>query len=120
MPTASSHPETLDQHPRKQVRLRGRPQVVDAIRYMLAKGRTLVLHGYTHQLADLLANAQAYEAMANAVNPYGDGHAAQRTADAVEHMFELGPGPHRSGPEVCRRSVTSSRALNRPDGPTAT
>ncbi len=42
----------VDQHPRAWVRLRDRPKVVDAIRYMLARGGTLVLHGYTHQLGD--------------------------------------------------------------------
>jgi len=42
----------VDQHPRKRIRLRDRPQVVDAIKYMLAKGGALVLHGYTHQLGD--------------------------------------------------------------------
>jgi UDP-N-acetylglucosamine 2-epimerase len=41
----------------------------------------------------LLTSAQAYQAMANAVNPYGDGRAAQRTAGAIEHMLELGPRP---------------------------
>lgn len=35
----------------------------------------------------LLTWPRAYETMANAVNPYGDGHAAQRTAEAIEHMF---------------------------------
>lgn len=40
------------QHPREWIRLRDRPQVVDAIKYMLSKGGTLILHGYTHQLAD--------------------------------------------------------------------
>jgi UDP-N-acetylglucosamine 2-epimerase (non-hydrolysing) len=41
----------------------------------------------------LLTSAQAYQAMANAVNPYGDGRAAQRTVGAIEHMFKLGPRP---------------------------
>jgi UDP-N-acetylglucosamine 2-epimerase (non-hydrolysing) len=41
----------------------------------------------------LLTSAKAYQAMANAVNPYGDGRAAERTASAIEHLFELGPRP---------------------------
>jgi UDP-N-acetylglucosamine 2-epimerase (non-hydrolysing) len=41
----------------------------------------------------LLTSAQAYQAMASAVNPYGDGRAAQRTVSAIEHMFRLGPRP---------------------------
>jgi uncharacterized protein YdaL len=42
----------VDQRPRERVRLQDRPQIVDAIRYMLSKGGTLVLHGYTHQLGN--------------------------------------------------------------------
>jgi UDP-N-acetylglucosamine 2-epimerase (non-hydrolysing) len=47
----------------------------------------------------LLTFPRAYETMANAVNPYGDGHAAQRTAKAIEHMFGFGgrPVPFGSG-----------------------
>jgi UDP-N-acetylglucosamine 2-epimerase (non-hydrolysing) len=41
----------------------------------------------------LLTCPQAYKTMANAVNPYGDGHAAQRTVEAIEHMFGLGGRP---------------------------
>jgi UDP-N-acetylglucosamine 2-epimerase (non-hydrolysing) len=41
----------------------------------------------------LLTFPRAYETMANAVNPYGDGHAAQRTAKAIEHMFGFGGRP---------------------------
>jgi len=41
----------------------------------------------------LLTNAQSYRAMANAVNPYGDGRAAERTAGAIEHMFGLSAQP---------------------------
>jgi len=42
----------VTQHPRERIRLQDRPQVIDAIKYMLSKGGTLVLHGYTHQLGD--------------------------------------------------------------------
>jgi UDP-N-acetylglucosamine 2-epimerase (non-hydrolysing) len=47
----------------------------------------------------LLSSPRAYEQMANAVNPYGDGRAAQRTVAAIEHMFGLGrrPAPFDSG-----------------------
>jgi uncharacterized protein YdaL len=41
------------QHPRQRISLADRPQVVEALKYMLIKGGTLVLHGYTHQLGDL-------------------------------------------------------------------
>jgi UDP-N-acetylglucosamine 2-epimerase (non-hydrolysing) len=51
----------------------------------------------------LLTSAQAYQAMANAVNPYGDGRAAERTAGAIEHMFGLGarPAPFRPPGGAC-------------------
>lgn len=48
----------------------------------------------------LLRSPGAYETMTNAVNPYGDGRAAQRTVAAIEHMFGLGarPAPFASAP----------------------
>ena len=42
---------------------------------------------------ELLTNAQAYSAMAHAVNPYGDGHACRRIADAIEWHFGLRKDP---------------------------
>ncbi|HEX5188469.1 MAG TPA: DUF2334 domain-containing protein [Streptosporangiaceae bacterium] len=42
----------LRQHPRHRITLADRPQVVEALKYMLIMGGTLVLHGYTHQLGD--------------------------------------------------------------------
>jgi predicted deacetylase len=42
----------VNQHPREWIPLKDRPQVVEAINYMLSKGGTLILHGYTHQLGD--------------------------------------------------------------------
>jgi UDP-N-acetylglucosamine 2-epimerase (non-hydrolysing) len=41
----------------------------------------------------LLTDPAAYAAMANAVNPYGDGRAAQRAVAALAHHFHLGPPP---------------------------
>jgi UDP-N-acetylglucosamine 2-epimerase (non-hydrolysing) len=41
----------------------------------------------------LLHDPAAYEAMANAVNPYGDGQAARRTVEALLHFFGEGPQP---------------------------
>jgi UDP-N-acetylglucosamine 2-epimerase (non-hydrolysing) len=41
----------------------------------------------------LLTCPRAYETMANAVNPYGDGHAAQRTVKAIGHMFGFDSRP---------------------------
>ena len=41
----------------------------------------------------LLTCPRAYKTMANAVNPYGDGRAAQRTTKAIEHMFGFSGRP---------------------------
>jgi len=41
----------------------------------------------------LLTNAEAYAAMAGAVNPYGDGRASERILEALEHMAGRGPAP---------------------------
>ena len=42
---------------------------------------------------ELLTNRSAYAAMAHAVNPYGDGRACRRIADAIEWHFGLRPEP---------------------------
>src|SRR5690606_8466270 len=41
----------------------------------------------------LLLDRSAYERMARAVNPYGDGRAAERVRDALLHAFDMGPRP---------------------------
>jgi UDP-N-acetylglucosamine 2-epimerase (non-hydrolysing) len=45
------------------------------------------------ELLALLADRAAYERMAHAVNPYGDGRAAERIADHLEWRFGLRAGP---------------------------
>jgi len=47
------------------------------------------------EVSRLLTDPPAYRAMARAVNPYGDGRAAERTVGAIEHMLGLGPMPER-------------------------
>ena len=42
-------------------------------------------------LRELLTDQAAYDKMANAVNPYGDGKAAVRIADHLEYHFALRP-----------------------------
>lgn len=42
---------------------------------------------------ELLCDPAAYEKMAHAVNPYGDGQACRRIADAIEWHFGLRPQP---------------------------
>lgn len=43
--------------------------------------------------SELLAGPVAYDTMARAVNPYGDGRASERIAEAVAHWFGRGPRP---------------------------
>ena len=48
---------------------------------------------------ELLRDGAAYDAMAHAVNPYGDGRACERIADAIEWYFGLRaerPADHRA------------------------
>ncbi len=40
---------------------------------------------------ELLTDREAYQQMARAVNPYGDGHASERIADAISWHFGLRP-----------------------------
>ena len=40
---------------------------------------------------ELLTDREAYQRMARAVNPYGDGHASERIADAISWHFGLRP-----------------------------
>lgn len=42
------------------------------------------------EVSRLFDDETTYRAMANAVNPYGDGKAAARTVAAIEEMFDLG------------------------------
>ena len=41
----------------------------------------------------LLESEEAYRSMAHAVNPYGDGHACRRIAEAILHYFGRGEAP---------------------------
>lgn len=45
----------------------------------------------------LLDRPEAYDAMARAVNPYGDGKAAERIADAIAYHFQRAPAPRPFG-----------------------
>lgn len=62
-----------------------RPEAVDA--------GTVKLVGFAEKdvfanCVQLLENSNAYEKMANAVNPYGDGKASSRIADAIAYYFK--------------------------------
>jgi UDP-N-acetylglucosamine 2-epimerase len=45
----------------------------------------------------LIRDKSAYDKMAHAVNPYGDGHACQRIADAILWHFGRGEKPQDYG-----------------------
>jgi UDP-N-acetylglucosamine 2-epimerase (non-hydrolysing) len=47
----------------------------------------------SNSLSELLSDKDSYEAMANAVNPYGDGRACLRIADQLEYHFGLREAP---------------------------
>jgi UDP-N-acetylglucosamine 2-epimerase (non-hydrolysing) len=51
------------------------------------------------EVSRLLDDRDHYLRMANAVNPYGDGQAARRSIQAMEHFFGLGPPPEDFDPE---------------------
>lgn len=67
-----------------------RPEAVDAGTVKIAGTDT----GAIVRLAsELLTDGSAYERMARAVNPYGDGHACERIAGAIEYTFGLAAEP---------------------------
>ena len=59
----------------------------------------------------LLTDPLAYNAMAQARNPYGDGHAADRIVAALEHIVNGGEPPHPFGAGFNRRSVIDAAAF---------
>lgn len=61
-----------------------RPEAVDAgtVKLIGTNRSRLVA-----EVSSLLESVEAYRAMANAVNPYGDGQAAQRTIEAIKWKF---------------------------------
>ncbi len=63
-----------------------RPEAVDAgtVRLVGVKREDIVKNAQ-----ELLDDAEAYGRMANAVNPYGDGHAAQRHVEAIRYFLGL-------------------------------
>lgn len=63
-----------------------RPEAVEAGTVKLAGVRR---EDIVKLAEELLTNRAAYDAMAHAVNPYGDGRACRRIADAVEWRFGL-------------------------------
>ncbi len=56
----------------------------------------------------LLGDPLAYEEMAKAQNPYGDGRAAQRIVAALEHVLLGGEPPAPFGPGYSRSAVAAA------------
>lgn len=50
------------------------------------------------EMSRLLTDGEYYASMANAVNPYGDGHAARRSVQAIEHFFGFADAPDQFDP----------------------
>ena len=47
-------------------------------------------HRIATEVLTLLGDSEAYARMANAVNPYGDGHASPRTVAAIAELLGVG------------------------------
>lgn len=62
-----------------------RPEGVEAGTLKLAGTEEETIYGLTHEL---LSNEAAYQSMANATNPYGDGHASERIIEAIRQYFQ--------------------------------
>jgi UDP-N-acetylglucosamine 2-epimerase (non-hydrolysing) len=58
--------------------------------------------------ARLLTDPAAYEAMAQAPNPYGDGQAATRIVAALEYLHAGGAAPAPFGSSLDRRAVLAA------------
>lgn len=79
----------------------GRPVLVlrrETERPEAVKAGTVALAGVERErivamASELLTNEDTYNRMARAVNPYGDGHACERIADAIEYSFGLRATP---------------------------
>jgi UDP-N-acetylglucosamine 2-epimerase (non-hydrolysing) len=50
-------------------------------------------------VAELLHDQDAYARMSRSINPYGDGHAAERSLAAIEHFVGLAPRPEPFDPQ---------------------
>lgn len=67
-----------------------RPEGVQAGTLRLVGTETAAVTG---AMVDLLTNEDAYQQMATARNPYGDGHATDRILAAIQFYFNGGTRP---------------------------
>lgn len=72
-----------------------RPEGVDAGTVKVVGTDQATVSG---EIERLLTDPEAYAAMANAVNPYGDGHAAARAVQAIEALLVGGERPEEFRP----------------------
>ena len=68
-----------------------RPEAVDAGTVKVAGVDEDTIYNMAHTL---LTDKAEYEKMSHAVNPYGDGFASKRTAEAILHYFRQQPRPN--------------------------
>jgi UDP-N-acetylglucosamine 2-epimerase (non-hydrolysing) len=85
-----------------------RPEAVTAGTVRLVGTEEAAIVGATRTL---LHDEDAYRAMANAVNPYGDGRAAERTVAAMAHFFGLGERPEEFTPELLPQPSEVTEAI---------
>jgi UDP-N-acetylglucosamine 2-epimerase (non-hydrolysing) len=62
----------------------------EAVEYGTVKLIGTAQEDVLHSISQLIEDADVFDRMANAVNPYGDGHAAARSIAAMEHLLGLG------------------------------
>jgi UDP-N-acetylglucosamine 2-epimerase (non-hydrolysing) len=85
-----------------------RPEGIEAGTARLVGTDTATIAG---ELLALLTDRARYDAMATAINPYGDGHAAARIVDHLEHRFGLRATPPEAfSLRAARTAEASGRA----------
>ncbi|MCI3927772.1 non-hydrolyzing UDP-N-acetylglucosamine 2-epimerase [Streptomyces sp. AN091965] len=66
--------------------------------------------GIVQAACELLRDPGAYDRMANATNPYGDGRATERTVDAIAHYFGDSPAPDQFTPAIAIDELSAELA----------
>lgn len=66
---------------------------------------------------ELLDHPEERTRMVDAVNPFGDGHAAERIVAAFEHLLGEGPAPEQFGPSFSRDEVLEFAGYGAEHGP---
>jgi UDP-N-acetylglucosamine 2-epimerase (hydrolysing) len=82
----------------------------------VASGTARLVGTDTQRIVDeaetLLCNAAEYERMAQAHNPYGDGHACRRIVDALKRAFTTQPQKLPRGPQLIRKPATEAEIID--------